>query len=86
VPPPPLRKRNLDDAFERDEEEGGIFGAAAASSSSAALTDREKRRIKDGSSGLLAFENSGPSKRKERYAADEDSGLHHGAHWLCHGV
>ena len=75
VPPPSLRKRNLGEAFERDEEEGGIFGAAAAASSpSAALTDREKRRLKDGSSGLLAFENSGPAKRRERYAADEDSG------------
>ena len=70
--PPPPRKRNLGDAFERGEEEGGIFGSAAAAGS---LSEREKRKLKDGSSGLLAFENSGP-KRRERYAADGDSGMY----------
>ncbi|KAA8905052.1 hypothetical protein FN846DRAFT_779148 [Sphaerosporella brunnea] len=66
-PPPALRKRNIGDAFERDdEEEGGVFGGS--------LTEREKRRLKDGNSGLLAFENSGPAKRRgERYHADDES-------------
>jgi U2-associated protein SR140 len=71
-PPPALRKRNIGDAFERDEEEGGVFGTAAAAGP---LTEREKRRLKEGSSGLLAFENSGTAKwRGERYSAADDSG------------
>ncbi|KAF8242849.1 hypothetical protein K440DRAFT_563936 [Wilcoxina mikolae CBS 423.85] len=66
---PPPRKRNLGDAFERDEEEGGVFGGSVPTPS-----EREKRRMKEGNTGLLAFGNSGP-KRRERYnAADDDSG------------
>lgn len=65
-PPPPLRKRNLGDAFERDDEEGGIFGA---------LSEREKRRLKDGNTGLLAFENSGRRGAERPGVADEDYGL-----------
>jgi hypothetical protein len=75
LPPPGLRKRGLGDAFERDEEEGGVFGSGA-------LTEREKRRLKEGSSGLLAFENSGPAKPRRYNAADDDSGAFV---WGCSG-
>jgi U2-associated protein SR140 len=65
---PPPRKRNLGDAFERDEEEGGIFSSGGPS-------EREKRRMKEGNTGLLAFENSGP-KRRDRYNDDDSGNLH----------
>jgi U2-associated protein SR140 len=55
------RKRGLGNAFEGDEEEGGVFGA---------LSDREKRRMKDNNTGLLAYENSGPKRRGEKYGDD----------------
>jgi len=78
---PPPRKRNLGDAFERDEEEGGVFGGGVS-----APSEREKRRMKEGNTGLLAFENSG-SKRRERYnaAVDDDSGSHRACVALCDG-
>lgn len=70
-PPPPLRKRGLESAFDRDDEEvGGVFGNVG-------LSEREKKRIRDGNSGLLAFENSGPSGRggKPKFADHgDDSG------------
>lgn len=61
------RKRNVESAFER-EEDVGVFGSTG-------LTDREKRRLRETNSGLLAFENSVPSgKTKDNYSQDDDSG------------
>lgn len=67
---PPGRKRNLDAAFERDHDDAGVFGGAAG----AGLSEREKRRLREGNTGLLAFENSTPlGKSKDQYS-DDDSG------------
>ncbi|RPB01978.1 hypothetical protein L873DRAFT_1788010 [Choiromyces venosus 120613-1] len=64
---PPNRKRNIDSAFER-EEEVGVFGSAG-------LSDRDKRRLRESNTGLLAFENSAPPGRsKDQYSHGDDSG------------
>ncbi|KAG0638547.1 hypothetical protein HOY80DRAFT_1137455 [Tuber brumale] len=61
---PPNRKRNIDSVFER-EEEVGVFGSAC-------LSDREKRRLRESNTGLLAFENSAPpSRSKDQYSHDD---------------
>jgi U2-associated protein SR140 len=68
-PPPNLRKRNLGNAFENDEDEGGVFGSN--------ISEREKRRMRESNTGLLAFENSAPSGKRGPAAgyADDDSGM-----------
>lgn len=77
---PPGRKRNLDAAFEREHEEGGVFGSALGSTG---LNEREKRRLREGNAGLLAFENSAPlGKTKDGYS-DDDSGALYDIHHLC---
>lgn len=65
---PPGRKRNLDAAFERGDEEGGVFGAPGGPG------EREKRRLREGNTGLLAFENSAPSGKSKDAYSDDDSG------------
>jgi U2-associated protein SR140 len=62
------RKRTIDTAFER-EEESGVFGSAG-------LSDRDKRRLRESNTGLLAFENSAPSgKAKDQFSDDDNSGM-----------
>ncbi|CUS08356.1 unnamed protein product [Tuber aestivum] len=63
---PPSRKRNIDSVFER-EDEAGVFGPAG-------LSDRDKRRLRESNTGLLAFENSAPpSRSKDQCSPDDDS-------------
>lgn len=66
---PPGRKRNLDAAFERGDEEGGVFGATGGGAG-----EREKRRLREGNTGLLAFDNSAPSGKSKDVYSDDDSG------------
>ncbi|KAH0609045.1 uncharacterized protein H6S33_001273 [Morchella sextelata] len=67
-PPPAVqRKRNLEAAFERDGEEAGVFGGVGG------LGEREKRRLREGNVGLLAFENSVGGAKDDDDDDDSDS-------------
>jgi len=64
---PQNRKRNIESIFEREEEVSG-FGSAG-------LSDRDKRRLRESNTGLLAFENSAPPNRsQDQYSPDDGSG------------
>ena len=61
------RKRNIESIFER-EDEVSVFGSAG-------LSDRDKRRLRESNTGLLAFENSAPPNRsQDQYSPDDGSG------------
>ncbi|KAH8151258.1 uncharacterized protein LAJ45_04460 [Morchella importuna] len=74
--PPPAalqRKRNLEAAFERDgDDAGGVFGGVGG------LGEREKRRLREGNVGLLAFENSvGGAKDDDDDDSDSETSKPH---------
>ncbi|RPB14389.1 hypothetical protein P167DRAFT_563866 [Morchella conica CCBAS932] len=73
--PPPAalqRKRNLEAAFERDgDDAGGVFGGVGG------LGEREKRRLREGNVGLLAFENSVGGAKDDDDDSDSETSKPH---------